>query len=205
MKRTLRYAILFAAALAILSGTAFGASNPPVEDMECHSERVTLCGGVTPPAATGVTATASCEGFDFTLLGLSDGSELIDRVRHYYGGSGDCPPDELLRSTNSELRASVSWTATAGASAFSGDGTKRGQTRMILGGIVCCYYYNVKIVAEIRDRFDFVSDRPGGRIKDRIYNGAAKIWSQIYNKWLGASSPDVELDINERFEKSGCY
>jgi RHS repeat-associated protein len=74
-----------------------------------------------------------------------------------------------------------------------------------LGGILCCYSYNVTIKANIKDTFDFVPDHPNTTIKNKIYNIAASVWSSFHYDLMGASKPEVVGDVVENIQRSGCY
>ena len=123
---TRRPAIL-AASLAALAFAVYAACNPEVKPTECTAHVEETCGGVTPPSASGVKATADCGRFSFELQGVGKGSETILRTRRWFG-TGNCPPDETTKK-ESELDAVVSWTITAGEESRSGSGTKAEMPR----------------------------------------------------------------------------
>ena len=120
---TRRPAIL-AASLAALAFAVYAACNPEVKPTECTAHVEETCGGVTPPSASGVKATADCGRFSFELQGVGKGSEKISRTRHWFGGT-DCWPDEDLGTEPRDLPPSVSWEAVdSRGNSFSGTGSE---------------------------------------------------------------------------------
>ncbi|MBR3921782.1 MAG: RHS repeat-associated core domain-containing protein, partial [Kiritimatiellae bacterium] len=71
--------------------------------------------------------------------------------------------------------------------------------------LLCCYSYEVEVKGLIKERFDFVPDRPWDGIGSVAYNIAATLWRSIYNDFLGASRPKVQLPIHETITGLGCY
>ena len=125
-----RFVTIVVSVLVVVSSTAVRAAcNPEVVSAECTATEAEECDGVTPPSASGISASISCDRITFRIDNVTSGREESVKICRW-SGSGDCPQPELVRKLPStELKPDISWVITAGGVRVSGTGETAGIAR----------------------------------------------------------------------------